>query len=439
MKLKYSVNFYLERRKDKNTNQLLTESVPIYLFFNFDGKRLQYYIGYRIDFSKWDEETQKVKRNNFNKDGISSSEINNHLDEISNTVIDIYKTSKALNQTPSIQYIRDELKKKLNDNEKNTKPLSFFDVFDTFINTESQTKTWTKSTIKRVNNVLSHIKQFQKKKHYTIEFDSINETFFNDFITFQRDTLGHRNSTIAKNLKIFKWFLNWATKKGYNTNLSYKGYEHELKGTTRNINIIYLTWDELMKLYILDLSNNKLEQVRDVFCFCCFTGLRYSDVYNLKRSNIKEDTIEITTIKTEDSLIIDLNDFSKHILNRYKDTPFKNDKCLPVISNQKMNEYLKELGKIAEINQPETIVYYKGTKRIEETYYKWELLSTHTGRITFITNALYLNIPTEVIMSWTGHKDHRVFENYYKIVEAHKRREMNKFNHKQNENNSKQP
>lgn len=108
--------------------------------------------------------------------------------------------------------------------------------------------------------------------------------------------------------------------------------------------------------------------------------------------------------------------------------PLPKNKALPVISNQKFNEYLKDLGKLAEFNDPETIVYYKGNERVEETFKKWQLLSTHAGRKTFVSNALFFNIPAEVIMSWTGHKDHRVMENYYKIIAPQKRREMDKFN-----------
>ena len=425
MKLKYSSNFYLEKRKDKITNELIIDNVPIILFFSYDGKRLQYFTGYRIDSSKWDDTKQEVKRNNFNKDNISATEINNHLEKIKSKVSDIYKECKALDQTLSIQYIRDELKNRMSDN---VKSLSFFDVFDTFINTESQTKTWAPATITKFKTNLAHIKQFQEKKHYTIEFESINETFFNKYVTYQRETLGHRNTTISKSLKYLKWFLNWSTKRGYNKNLSFKDYDYKLKGTSRNSNVIFLTWVELMELYNKKIPKKHLEHVRDVFCFCCFSGLRYSDVYNLKRSNIKDSTIEFTTIKTDETLIIDLNDYSRKILDKYKKVPFKNEKCLPVISNQKMNEYLKDLGEFAKLNELETIVYYKGAERIEKTYKKWELLSTHTGRRTFISNALFLNIPAEVVMAWTGHKDHKVMENYYKIIAPQKRREMDKFN-----------
>lgn len=426
MKAKSSVNFYLEKRKDKKTSELIIDNVPINLFFSFDGKRLQYFTGYRIDISKWDEKKQEVKRNNINSEGLTSTEINEYLTDIKSTVTEIYKECKALKQTPSVQFIRDELKNRIGANI--TTNISFFNIFDKFIREESQTKTWTQRTIIKFNTMLSQLKQFQEKKRYTVEFDSINDTFYNKYMTFQRENLNHRNTTIAKNLKVLKWFLNWATKKGYNKNLEYRDYKAELKGTTRNNNIIFLTWDELMHLYKLEVQKTYLQQVRDVFCFCCFTGLRYSDVYNLKRSNIKNETIEFTTIKTDETLTIDLNDYSRKILDKYKDYEFKNGKCLPVISNQKMNEYLKELCKYAKINQQETIIYYKGAERIEETYEKWELISTHTGRKTFISNALFFNIPAEVVMAWTGHKDHKVMENYYKIIAPQKRREMNKFN-----------
>lgn len=424
MLIKCKVNFYPEKRKDK-AGKLITENVPISLFFSFSGKRMIYYTGYRIDLEQWDAKSQRVKRNNFNREGISATVINDHLDELSAKAREIYSEQRALRKSPSLQYIRDELKNRMGDEKK---PPSFFDIFNLFIESESLANTWTEGTIKKFLTNYNHLKHFEVERHYKIEFDTIDETFFNKYVSFQRDVLNHRNTTISKNLKIFKWFMNWATKKGHNKNLSFRDYNPDLKGTKRSQKIIFLTWDELMKLYILPISKNYLEQVRDVFCFCCFSGLRYSDVYNLKRSNIKTDSIEFTTIKTDDPLIIDLNAYSRALLDKYKDVPFRNDKCLPVISNQKFNEYLKELGQLAKLNEPETVVYYKGNERIEETFKKWELLSTHVGRKTFVSNALFFNIPAEVIMSWTGHKDHKVMESYYKIIGKQKRREMNKFN-----------
>lgn len=95
-----------------------------------------------------------------------------------------------------------------------------------------------------------------------------------------------------------------------------------------------------------------------------------------------------------------------------------------------MNEYLKELMRIAEIKEPQRIVYFKGNQRYEEVYPKYSLLTTHCGRRTFIVIALYLGIPAEVVMRWTGHSDYKAMKPYIKIIDTLKEQEMNKFNEK---------
>lgn len=391
MRIKCKANFYPEKRNNKE-GKLITDNVPIFLNFSFNGKRMVYYTGYRIDLDKWDADKQEVKKGNFNRDGISATIINNHFDELKTTVTSIYTEQKAIKKIPTMQYIKDELRARMGE-ERNSS--SFFDRFSSFIELEGQANTWTAGTYTKFWTNYNHLQDFETKKRFKIDFDNIDETFFNKYIAFQRDDLGHRNTTIAKNLKIFKWFMNWATRKGYNKNLAYRDYNPDLKGTSGNKKIIVLDWEELMHLYNLELKKHYLKQVRDVFCFCCFTGLRYSDVFNLKRSNIKDDNIEITTIKTGDPLTIQLNQYSRTILDRYAIEPFEDDKCLPVISNQKFNVYLKELGQEAKFEQPETIVYYKGAERKEDTLPKWKFLSTHVGRRTFVSNSCELRVENE--------------------------------------------
>jgi integrase len=193
--------------------------------------------------------------------------------------------------------------------------------------------------------------------------------------------------------------------------------------------VIYLEWEELLELYSFKFSENKpsLPAVRDVFCFCCFTGLRYSDVAKLKKSDIKKNHITVVTQKTIDSLIIELNDYSRAILAKYENVGLPNDKALPVISNVKMNEHLKEMGKITGLNSSQRIIYFKGSQRYEEVLPKYALLTTHCGRRTFVVNGLRLGIPAEVIMKWTGHSDYKAMKPYVKIVDKLKVSEMEKF------------
>lgn len=193
-------------------------------------------------------------------------------------------------------------------------------------------------------------------------------------------------------------FLDWAALKGYHQNIAYRQFSPKLRMTQSKV--IFLTDEEqaAIREYQIPPTKQYLKRVRDVLVFCCYTGLRYSDVANLRRSDIKDDHIEVTTVKTADSLIIELNKHSRAILEKYADIPFKDNKALPVISNQKMNIYIKELGKLAGIDTPIRITQYRGNEHIDNVYPKYELLCTHTGRKTFICKALSLGIAPNVVM-----------------------------------------
>ena len=125
---------------------------------------------------------------------------------------------------------------------------------------------------------------------------------------------------------------------------------------------------------------------------------------------------------------IELNDITKAILDKYNDIPFKDNKALPNYTNQAMNRDLKELCKLAEINDPIRITSYKGNVRIDEIHPKWELVGTHTGRRSFVVNALSLGIPPNVVMKWTGHSDYKAMKPYIDIVDSIKATSMTKFN-----------
>ena len=156
--------------------------------------------------------------------------------------------------------------------------------------------------------------------------------------------------------------------------------------------------------------------------------MRFSDVINLKRNDIKDGYIEITTIKTVDNLIIELNKHSKSILDKYLIDKMFDEKIFPTISNQKMNDYLKEFSELAGIDEPIRETYYRGGERIDEVLPKYALMSTHAGRRTFICNALSLGIPPQVVMKWTGHSDYKAMKPYIDIADETKISAMERFN-----------
>lgn len=432
--------FKLEQRTDKKTGLKITENVPILIDFKFDGERVKYPIGYRIDFDKWNAKEQRVKRNNFNKDLISFSIINKRIERIETQLPIIYNSALELEKPITKKYLINELNCYINEVENNiiqtstqAKELNLIDYLQLFIDTEKQAKNWSESTIKKLKTIKQHLSGYSSN----LQFKDITTALLQNYIDYQRDVLNLNNTTNFKYYRLLKWFLNWSVKKGYNTNLDFQKFEYKFKGVTTGDyqkNIVFLSWDELQHLNNFDFSNNKrLEQIKDIYCFCCFTSLRYSDVANLKKNDIKTDNngnhyMEILTVKTDDKLSIELNKYALKICEKYKDIILKNNKMFPVPTNQKYNEYLKEVAKIAGFNSIETVTEYRGNQRIEKNFEKWELITTHTARKTFIINALYLGIQPDIIRSWTGHKDHKTMEQYIKIVSEQKRISMDKFN-----------
>ena len=428
MNIKRNIIFTLESRKKYGV--LITENVPIRMRVNFASKRIEFTTGYRIDAAKWDADKQRVKNGCSNKLKQSASEINASLLEYYTEIQSIFKRFEVEDVIPTPEQIKEAfnaLRKPVSEEPKPKKealPCDFFQVFDDFVEDCGRQNNWTDSTFEKFAAVKNHLTNFREG----LTFEFFDERGLNDYVGYLRDVKEMRNSTIGKQLSFLKWFLRWAYKKGVHQNNAYDSYKPKLKSTQKKI--IFLTGEELNKLREFKIPTTKqaLDRVRDVFLFQCFTGLRYSDVFNLRRSDIKGDHIEVTTVKTSDSLIIELNNHSKAILDKYKDVAFEDDKVLPVITNQKMNDYLKELAELAGIDEPVRQTYYRGNERIDEVTPKYALLGTHAGRRTFICNALALGIPPQVVMKWTGHSDYKAMKPYIDIADDIKANAMSKFN-----------
>ena len=362
----------------------------------------------------------------------SASEINAALLGYYTELQEIFKRFEVAEIMPSPAEVKEAFNNRHGQNEKtelsstdmSNVPSNFYEAFDDFVRVCGRQNDWTHSTFEKFAVVKNHLKNFRSE----LSFDFFDEEGLTEYVQFLREVREMRNSTIGKQLSFLKWFLRWSFKQGMHSNNAYDTFKPKLKDMQKKI--IFLTWEELNRLREFKIPPTKqaLERVRDVFLFQCFTGLRYSDVFNLRRSDIKGDHIEVTTVKTSDSLVIELNKHSKAILEKYQDVVFEHDKALPVITNHKMNEYLKELAELAGINEPIRQTYYKGNERIDEVTPKYALLGTHTGRRTFICNALALGIPPQVVMKWTGHSDYKAMKPYIDIADDIKANAMSKFN-----------
>ncbi len=289
MNIKRNISFALEKRKKNGVP--IVENVPIRMRVMFGGKRIEFTTGYRIDIAKWDKDKQRVKNGITNKLKQSASEINTELQYYYAEIQNVFKEFEVQNTFPTTEDVKTlfntRLKPRISENTQNDLVQS---VFIDFVKERSVQNNWTKSTHKKFATVKRHLENFNDK----LCLQDISEDILNDYVAFLQMEKDMRNSTIRKQLEFVRSFLRWCSKKGYNVNPAFEDFKPKLKNVKNGI--IFLTWEEQRKLIDLKLPESKqyLERVRDVFIFCCFTGLRYSDVYNLKHSNIKQDHIEIT-------------------------------------------------------------------------------------------------------------------------------------------------
>lgn len=425
--IKRNITFEAERRKKNGL--LIEENVPIRCVVTYCGQRLTLFSGHRIDLKKFSSDKQKVKNGCTNAAGESSSEINASLDNIRAILQDIFRQYASRDSIPTPNQVKEDYRAKSGKRQVKTAEAipSFFDHYIEFMFVVGQNNAWTVRTKKKHQVIYNTVRKWKPD----LRFDDLTEENLLAFLDFCRDKRGLRNTSLAKHLVVLKQFLSWATVKEYNKNTAFQTFKPKIKGSHFDFKkVIYLTWEELMRVYNLEIPTDKhyLAPSRDVFCFCCFTGLRYSDVCKLKKSDIRNGKIEIVTQKDVDNVSIELNKYSASLLDKYKDIVTKDDRALPVPVNQRYNLYLKEIGQLAELNEKITEVWYEGNLRKEETFFKYERLTTHVARKTFVVNALTLGIPATVIMRWTGHSDLKAMKPYMKIVDKLKEEEMDKFN-----------
>jgi integrase len=404
------IKFYLEKRKDKQTGELITTNVPILLFFSFHGQRLQYFTGDRIDADKWDSTQQKVKRNYS-----ETSEINNHLTSLKAKVNELYDKAKALEMPMSVQYFRDGL----NDKPVIKKHNAFAEAFEEYYEVSKLSKTG--STLRNIKSAFNIFKEFSKVSGIRLEFDNIDQDFYNRFLEYCYTVKDLKNAYVGSLIRNLKSFLSYATEKDYNTNLAFR--KKTFKRLFEEPEIIFLNYEELILFYNTELENPLLQEAKDVFCFGCFTGMRYSDIKALSPEQIHKDFIAYRVVKTSENNNIPLNPYSRAILKKYEGNPMR---CLPIPSEFKVGERLKKAAKIAKLNRSILQNHYQGAKRITTKRPLHEAITFHVSKKTFMTNFLTKGGSLITAMAITGNKDMKTARRYFKVVDSLKANEMAK-------------
>lgn len=428
--MKCSFKFALFRRGSAGGDA--DAELPIRLRVSWGGKRCDIRSGYVCAPAKWDAVNGCVRPGYKNQYKQTAAEINRALLKLATLAEEVLErlAENVGGAAPSVA----EFTAAFNDAAGRSKPSpkdsgsAFLDAFDRFVAEQSLSNNWTRATLTKFGSVRRSLVDWGA----ALNLEKFDKDDFARWVNFLQGEKGLANTTAAKHVGFLRWFLRWAAANGF-----YKGNAHEVfrprfKGLDCK-EVIFLEWDELVHFLHFDFgARPALEHVRDVFCFCCFTGLRYSDAAKLARVDVHADAkppyISVVTKKTTDRLRIELNDYALALLAKYADAPLPRGLALPVISNQKMNEALHEAAKVAGLDAPVRVVSYVGQLRRECVVPKYTVLSTHAGRRTFVVTALRLGIPPAVVMEWTGHSDYKAMKPYIKIVDAAKAENMALFN-----------
>ena len=398
----FKVSFFVKRTRVAKNGE-----VPVKLKVTVNKEKIEVSINQKINPDLWSSVTEKST----GKDR-KSLEINSRLDSIRFRLMEIYREMEINGEEITAEKIVNKYKGV--ETESKITLLAIFQEHNERCH-KLEGKDMSRSTIMRYETACRHTQefiQFQYKKE-DVDIEEVNYQFVKDyefFLKTQRDC--NHNSTM-KYLKNFKKIVRialaneWLKKDPFmNFKMTYEEVERE-----------FLEYHELAKIMQKEFEIERLANVRDILVFCCFTGLAFSDVKTLSQEHLVTDNegalwIRKQRIKTNNMCNIPLLDIPQRILEKYENHPVcqKKGVLLPVLSNQKMNTYLREIADVCGIKKT---------------------ITTHTARHTFATVTCLANgVTIENVAKMLGHSDTKMTLQYAKVLDKSILRDMRNVNEK---------
>jgi integrase len=373
--------------------------VPVFMRLTVDGKRANVALNRKLSLKKWD-------KGNVLGNTAEAKELRNYMHSMVVKVSGIRRDLLDRGEFVSAKILKDVLQ----GNDRRSKTL--LEVFEQH-NKKIKSlvgKEYSERTSIRYNTTLKHVKDFMEKRYNKADIllKELRFEFVVDFENYLKLERNCNHNTAVKYIKNFRKVINMAIDYEFLDRDPFAKYRTSLKPVERE----FLTAEELNAIQEKEFSIPRLDQVKDVFLFCCYTGLAFVDVENLKRENLIHGNdgdlwIKIFRRKTNSKSLVPLLPQSLSILEKYDFMEKgRTEKLLPVPTNQKMNAYLKEIADVCGIHKT---------------------LTSHLGRHTFATTVtLTNNVPIETVSAMLGHKSLRTTQIYAKVVEEKVGRDMAK-------------
>ena len=383
-----SILFYLKRVK-VNAQGL----APIFQRITINGRRLENSTGKFVDPDKWHSEMSKMKR--------TSEEarlINGHLDHLKLKILNVEKNLIKKDIPVNFETFKHELTGK---KERERMLIPIFQEHNRKIK-ELVGQEYAPGTLERYETSLKHTKDFIFWKYNItdINIENVDHAFIMEYEFYLRSERKCANNTAVKYIKNFHKIINQCLANGWLNKDPFSNYKAKVKEVVRD----FLSEVEIEQMMNKEFVSERLELVRDIFVFSCFTGLAYIDVKQLTPDNISlgidgDKWIFKNRQKTDTASKIPLLPAAKDIINKYAEHPVcKNEKrLLPILSNQKMNAYLKEIADVCGIKKD---------------------LTFHIARHTFATTITLSNgVPLETVSKMLGHTSLKTTQHYAKILD----------------------
>lgn len=383
-----SILFYIKRAK-VNSNGVC----PIYVRVTIDAKRFEFSANKSVSPDQWSSEGSKVKGGNK-----EARLINDHLDYLKNKVFEAEKRLFKKDLEVTSENLKNEI---FGANDRKRMLIPIFQDHNNKIK-ELVGKEYAPGTLERYKTSLKHTEEFLQWKYQISDIDitKIDNAFVCDYEFYLRSVRNCANNTAVKYLKNFNKIIKLCLDNDWIDKNPFANYKSKIKEVER----VYLAEAEIQSIIEKDFKTERLSLVRDIFLFSCFTGLAYIDVKNLTKSHISygidgEKWIFTHRQKTESASKIPILPVTQLIIDKYENHPqcVNEDKLLPILSNQKMNAYLKEIAGVCEIEKE---------------------LTFHIARHTFATTVTLTNgVPIESVSKMLGHKNLRTTQHYAKVLD----------------------
>ena len=409
--MKISIKYYLEARKSSIQNRDI--AWPLVMSCSYSGIRIKMHLGIKVPASHWNSGMQMILN-------VSDQfgEMNSYLEGIRAVVINSFSLLQKDSEIPNPELLKAKIKESM--------PVfsrGFFDAYIEFM--EEKHLGWAKSTYLKIRTLYNLLREYDAWQLGGLKLHNFSSNDFGQIESYFINIKGFAQITTLRYMTMIKWFLNWAVEKKYYFNPALRAMKPMVEVRENTLKeVIYLNRDELFRLFDLGGISRREERVRDIFCFICFTGIRYAILKKVKKQDVRDDNLYLPNNARQESM--PLNQYAIEILNKYTNLFFRGKTLFPAFSELTVNKYLQRLAEKAGLSR-----YIPAENRSEPggsgnpQYHK---LSIGIARNTFIMNGLLLGVSEESLVRIAGGSSSYMLKRYKSQLEKKDRLQMNKFN-----------